>query len=307
MHAKKESMKTKLPAIIACLLWGSAFAGAKIGFEYTTPLHLSGMRFMLAGLLLIPFLIWQQTDWKANLKEWKYMSLFGLLQTAIQYGLFFMGLNYVPATVAAIIIGGGPLFVAVMAHFMIHNDRLSTQKIFSIALGLTGVVFISVSKGLTLETDHFFWIGIGLLLVSNITGAFTNIIVARNKTRVSPVMLTAFANFTGGALLYIISCFTEDYEKQPYTAEFYGALLWLACIPAISFSIWYTLLKRPETKVSELNIWKFITPVSGALLSWLLLPGEFPDFYSVTGIVIISAALILLQLKLRSKPNPNRT
>ena len=40
-------MKTKILAIFACLLWGSAFAGAKIGFEYTTPLHLSGMRFML--------------------------------------------------------------------------------------------------------------------------------------------------------------------------------------------------------------------------------------------------------------------
>lgn len=294
-------MKTKIPAIIACLLWGSAFAGAKIGFEYTTPLHLSGMRFMLAGLLLVPFLIWQKTDWKANFKEWKYMALFGVLQTFIQYGLFFMGLNYVPATVAAIIIGGGPLFVAIMAHFMIDNDKLSSHKVFSIALGLTGVIFISVSKGLTLVTDSFFWIGIALLIISNITGAFTNIIVAKNKTRVSPVMLTAFANFTGGVLLYIVSCFTEDYEIKPYTTEFYGALVWLACIPAIAFSIWFTLLKRPETKVSELNIWKFVTPVSGALLSWLLLPGESPDVYSVMGIIIISAALIMLQLKPQSK------
>lgn len=290
-------MKIKILAIIACLLWGSAFAGAKIGFTYTTPLHLSGMRFTLAGLLLLPFLLWQGVDWKANLKEWRYMLLFGLLQTFIQYGLFFMGLNYVPATVAAIIIGGGPLFVAVMAHYLVHNDKLSGRKIFSIILGLTGVIFISISKGLTMATDHFFWLGICLLLISNMTGALTNIIVARNKTRVSPVMLTAFANFTGGILLYIVSCFTEDYNIKEYTLEFYGALLWLAAIPAVAFSIWYTLLKRPETKVSELNIWKFVTPVSGAILSWMLLPGEHPDIYSVTGIVIISAALILLQLK----------
>ena len=290
-------MKTKLLAIFACLLWGSAFAGAKIGFTYTTPLHLSGMRFTLAGLLLVPFLIWQGVDWKANLKEWRYMALFGLLQTFIQYGLFFMGLNYVSATVAAIIIGGGPLFVAIMAHFMIANDKLSGRKVFSIILGLTGVVFISVSKGLTLTTTHVFWIGIFLLLISNITGALTNIIVAKNKNRVSPVMLTAFANFTGGILLYTVSCFTEDYALQPYDATFYGALVWLALIPAVAFSIWYTLLKRPETKVSELNIWKFVTPVSGAILSWILLPGETPDLYSVTGILIISSALILLQLK----------
>lgn len=225
------------------------------------------------------------------------MALFGLLQTSIQYGLFFMGLNYVPATVAAIIIGGGPLFVAIMAHFMISNDQLSGRKVFSIVLGLAGVVFISISKGLTLTTTHIFWLGIFLLLISNITGASTNIIVAKNKNRVSPVFLTAFANFTGGILLYIVSCFTEDYTIQPYDLKFYGALVWLALIPAVAFSIWYTLLKRPETKVSELNIWKFITPVSGAVLSWILLPGEKPDFYSITGIVIISAALILLQFK----------
>ena len=228
------------------------------------------------------------------------MALHGIVRIATNFHpvrIVFHGAELCAATVAAIIIGGGPLFVAIMAHFMIANDKLSGRKVFSIILGLTGVVFISVSKGLTLTTTHLFWIGIFLLLISNITGALTNIIVAKNKNRVSPVMLTAFANFTGGILLYTVSCFTEDYALQPYDATFYGALVWLALIPAVAFSIWYTLLKRPETKVSELNIWKFVTPVSGAILSWILLPGETPDLYSVTGILIISSALILLQLK----------
>lgn len=35
-------MKTR--AILACLLWGSAFVGAKIGFEYASPIYLSGLR-----------------------------------------------------------------------------------------------------------------------------------------------------------------------------------------------------------------------------------------------------------------------
>lgn len=290
-------MRTKLPAIIACILWGSAFAGAKIGFEYTTPLHLSGLRFTLAGLLLVPYLIYQKTDWMANLKEWRYMLLFGFLQTFLQYGLFFMGLNKVPATVAAIIIGGGPLFVAILAHLTIHNDKLSARKLFAILLGLAGVVFISVNKGRVSDTGTEFYFGVALLIISNITGAFTNIIVAKNKNRVDPVMLTAFANFTGGLLLLIASFFQEVPTTSAYTAEFYGALIWLAGIPAVAFSLWYTQLRRPETKVSELNIWKFIVPVTGAILSWLILPGESPDAYSVTGILIISTSLIVLQFK----------
>lgn len=288
-------MKVKLPAILACILWGSAFAGAKIGFEYTTPLHLSGMRFMLAGILLVPFLIYQRTDWKTGLKQWRYMLLFSFLQTFIQYGVFFMGLSRVPAAISAIIIGAGPLFVALMAHFMVRNDRLTLRKSTAIALGMTGIVFISIAKGVSIHTDASFYLGVFLLIVSNIVGSATNIIVARNRDRVSPILLTAFANFTGGVLLYIVSYFTEEWHIKNYTAEFYIAWVWLAIIPAAGFSIWYSLLKNPEIKVSELNIWKFIVPVSGVLLSWLIIPGEKPDIYSLTGILIITTALITLQ------------
>lgn len=298
-------MNTKLLAILACLLWGSAFAGAKIGFTYTTPIHLSGMRFMLAGILLIPLLIYQKVDWKKTIKEWRYMLLFGLLQTFLQYGLFFMGLNKLPASVAAIIIGAGPLFVAIMAHLSISTDKLTPRKMLAIALGLTGVVFISVSKGSFAGGDNMqFYLGVFLLIISNIIGGATNIIVAKSKKDISPVALTAVANFSGGLLLYVVSFFTEDYTIKPYTGEFYLALLWLAFIPAAGFSIWFTLLKRPGVKVSDLNMWKFIVPVTGVVLSWILLDNEHPDSYSVIGIIIITTALLILQSKQRQTSVP---
>ena len=49
-------------------------------------------------------------------------------------------------------------------------------------------------------------------------------------------------------------------------------------------------------KVSELNMWKFIIPVTGCVLSWLMLPDARPDVPSVLGIVIITAALLILQV-----------
>lgn len=223
------------------------------------------------------------------------MLLFGILQTFIQYGLFFVGLNKVPGAVSAIIIGGGPLFVAIMAHFTIKDDKMTVRKVLAIALGLTGIVFISLTEGGVEQVDPTFYYGVALLIISNIVGASTNIIVAKNKGRVSPVMLTAFANFTGGIILYVVSLFTEDRYIKDYEAEFYFALFWLALIPAAAFSIWYTLLQEPGVKVSELNIWKFVIPVTGAILSWTLLPNEVPDIYSIIGICIIATALIILQ------------
>jgi O-antigen/teichoic acid export membrane protein len=42
-----------------------------------------------------------------------------------------------------------------------------------------------------------------------------------------------------------------------------------------------------------LNLWKFITPVAGAILSWLLIPDEHPEWLTISGMIIITVSLIL--------------
>jgi len=288
-------MRTK--AILACLLWGSAFAGAKIGFQYADPIYLSGMRFTLAGILLMPVMRIKKVNLAASLRHWRFMLLFAFLQTFLQYGLFFIGLDKVPGATAAIIIGGGPLFVAIMAHLTLANDKMTTRKIVAIILGLSGVIFISLAKGQFTSDNPSFYPGVALLLLSNLVGGYTNIMVVKKKEyNISPIALTSFANFTGGIMLLITAFFVEKPEIKIYPAEFYLALVWLAFIPAAAFSIWYSLLQRPNVKVSELNMWKFVIPVSGCILSWILLPDEKPDIPSVIGIIIITLALQILQL-----------
>lgn len=292
-------MRTK--AILACLLWGSAFAGAKIGFQYADPIYLSGLRFTLAGILLMPVMWLKGVRLAPALRHWRFMLLFAFMQTYLQYGLFFLGLDKVPGATAAIIIGGGPLFVAIMAHFSLPNDKMTLRKIIAILLGLSGVVFISLAKGQFTSDNPGFYIGIGLLLLSNLVGGYTNIMVVKKKQyNISPIALTSFANFTGGLMLLLTSFVLEKPEIKGYPAEFYLALLWLAIIPAAGFSLWYSLLQRPEVKVSELNLWKFVVPVSGCILSWLLLPGEKPDVPSIIGIIIITLALQILQFPERT-------
>lgn len=287
----------RIRAILACLLWGSAFAGAKIGFQYAEPIYLSGMRFTLAGLLLVPVMFAQKVNIKTELKHWRFMLLFAFVQTFLQYGFFFMGLNKVSAATSAIIIGAGPLFVAIMAHLTLANDKMTLRKVIAISLGLTGVVFISLARGSISSSDPSFYIGIGLLLLSNLIGSYTNIMVVKRKSEnISPMALTSFANFFGGLMLLIAAFIIEKPALEIYPAKFYFALLWLAFIPAAAFSLWYGLLQRPNVKVSELNVWKFLVPVSGCILSWILLPNEVPDAISVIGIIVITVALLLLQV-----------
>lgn len=287
----------KLRAIFACFLWGSAFAGAKIGLQYAEPIFLSGIRFTLAGLLLLPVMMFRKVNfWSEIKKHWLFMLLFAVVQTFMQYGLFFLGIDKVPGATSSIIVGAGPLFVAIMAHLSFKNDKLTLRKTAAILLGLSGIIFISLAKGKISTGNPEFYTGVGLLLLSVLVGGYTNIMVAKKKkSNISPYALTSFANFTGGIMLLITSLIVEKPTTFHFPAEFYGALLWLAFISAAGFSLWYGLLNRPDVKVSELNIWKFLIPVTGSILSWILVKGESPDFPTILGMVVISAALLMVQ------------
>ncbi|MFR9524136.1 MAG: DMT family transporter [Rikenellaceae bacterium] len=298
MKVTKNSWSFYALALFANILWGSAYAGAKIGFEYMPPMMLSGVRFSLAGALLIPVIFFLKIDWREQFRRhWRFMLLFGFVQSFLQYGIFYMGLSLVPGAVSAIIIGSGPLFIAVMAHLTLKDDRLDGRKIFAVLLGLAGVVLISLTGEELATSDKFYW-GIALLLASNIIGSYTNIMVVKQAKGLSSILLTMVSNLSGGVMLFLASLFVEPTQAlhSHLPLEFYLTLIWLAIIPAAGFSIWYYLLALPEVKVSEINIFKFIIPIVGVLLSWLLLPDEYPTWSTVAGIVIMSTAVLVLQL-----------
>ena len=282
--------------MICCALWGSSFAGAKIGFQYCSPIMLAGLRFSLAGIILIPVLLIGKRPFLSLFKHWRYMLLFGFIQTFLQAGLFFMGLNDVPGAVASIIVGLGPIFVTVMAHFTIKNDSFSLRKTISCIVGFSGIVFIALNKKGLDTTSTEFYLGITLLVVSNIIGASTNIIVKKQQhLNVSPVALNSFSCLAGGVMLLISALIFEPTTLNHPPLEFYFSLLWLAIIPAAGFTIWYYLLAQDSVKVSELNIWKFSVPIIGSVLSWILLKNEEPTWPEIVGIGIISIAIIVLE------------
>ncbi len=304
MPNKIFSPKVALLAVLTCFVWGSAFPFAKLGFEYMPPLRLSAYRFILAGLLLLPLLFAQRYNWRELRGQMGFVMLFGFIQTFCQYGLFYYGLNMAPSAISAIIIGAGPFFVAMLAHFLVPGDRLNLRKLSSILFGLAGVAFISIKGDVSLEEYPQFYLGVVILTLSNIIGSYTNIMVVNHKTKLNNAALISVSCVFGGILLLLFSLFMEPDGPKGligYPLEFYGALLWLALIPAIGFTTWYYLLQLPGVKVSEINIWKFTVPVFGVILSWILLSNESPNLYSILGIVIISFSIIFLQTSPQKK------
>jgi drug/metabolite transporter (DMT)-like permease len=93
--------------------------------------------------------------------------------------------------------------------------------------------------------------------------------------------------------MYLLSIPVEGIHHGPFPGRYWLILFWLSFMAAFAFSLWFKLLQRPGVKVSELNLWKFLIPVVGAILSWLLVPDEKPEWLTVSGMVIITVSLIM--------------
>ncbi|MCP4310525.1 MAG: DMT family transporter [Bacteroidetes bacterium] len=300
--AGHSSINTAILAIISCLLWSSAFAGVKIGLQYTTPLQFAGIRFFIAGLIVFPFALRNNPRYFKILRNNLGMILFfAFLQTFLQYVMFYTGISMIPSAVAAIVIGSQPLFVAVVAHFLMPGDRLTLLKTSVILSGILGVILVSMGKDPYSVTGTIALAGILLMVGINILSGFTNVLVARESNMIPPLVISSASMTIGGAALFLFSLPIEGLHFEAKPAPYYISLLWLSLLSAFAISIWITLLKRPGIKVSDLNLWKFLIPLFGAILSWLLIPGENPEAFSITGMAVIALSLLALNLVNRKK------
>ncbi len=297
-----KQINTAILAIISCLLWSSAFAGVKIGLQYTTPLQFAGFRFFMAGMIVFPLAFRNNPGYFRILRNnLKIILLFAFLQTFLQYVMFYKGINLIPAAVAAIVIGSQPLFVAVVAHYLMPGDRMTRLKTLVILSGILGVFLVSMGKDPNSITGNIVISGILLMVAINILSGFTNVLVARDKKMIPPLVISSASMTIGGAGLFLFSIPLEGLHFEAKPAPYYISLVWLSFLSAIAISIWITLLKRPGIKVSDLNLWKFMIPLFGAAMSWLMVPGEEPQLLSVIGMVIIAISLLVLNLVNRKK------
>ena len=281
-------------AIVACFLWSTAFAGVKIGLKYMPPLQFAGIRFFISGLLLIPVFGKLKTYFNTIREHFGFIMLVAFLQTVLMYSLFYTGINMVPGSLGAMVIGSGPLFAAIVAHFAMTNDKMNIKTTSGIFLGILGIVIINYGRQTSGIAGAREILGVFILIGNNLVSGLYNVVVMKSKRKIPSLVLSSASLGIGGIILMLISILVEGIHLVKFPTEFYLSLSWLSFLSAAAFAIWFVLLQRPGVKVSYLNTWKFIIPVFGAVLSWMLLPNESPDVYAIIGMLVVASAMLVM-------------
>ncbi|WP_121616301.1 DMT family transporter [Virgibacillus halodenitrificans] len=291
-------------AIFCAILWGSAFPVLKVSYDELqmapndtiAKIVFAGWRFLMAGLILLIGMLF--VNWRRLLvtrRQFMFLVLFGIIQTALQYYFFYNGLGKVSGMQGAILVSSGTFFTVILAHFFYHNDRLNWKKAIGLVAGFGGVIVANWGSELQLS---FQLTGEGYMILAALTGAIGTIMAKELAVGIHPFALTGWQLTIGAALLLVIGLPRLDEGAITFTPLGYGLLIYSALLSAAAFALWYSILKY--NKAGEISMFKFITPVSGAVLSAMFVPGERLNLFIIGALFLVAVGIIAVNYKGRA-------
>lgn len=285
-------------ALFCCVLWGSAFAAIKSGYELFhvdtqnpfSVMVFAGSRFTLAGLLILIFsLLFTRRLPLPPRSEWYKVSLYALVQTTLHYALFYVALANSTGVKSAILNGSGAFFLVLLSHFFFKDDRLNGKKILALTLGLAGIIILNL-KGSGIDLN-FTFLGEGFMLLASVCGAFGNIMTKRLGVRTKPTALAGWQLFLGGSLLLVIGLTFGGRLGEAESGAWF-LLFYLAALSATAFSIWALLLRYHP--MSRIGIFQASVPLIGSIGAWLVLGEAFWNLQNIIAVGLVTASIVLI-------------
>jgi drug/metabolite transporter (DMT)-like permease len=176
-------------------LWGGTYLGMKIGLEAFPPFLMAGIRFLIAGVILYPFLRVRGKP-APNRSQWIGATLVGGLLLMGGNGGVIFAEQSVASGLAALGLAAVPLWAALFSGLF---GRWPTRlEWFGIGLGFIGVVLLNLENGMQASP-----IGAIALLIAPVSWAFGSIWSQRLPLP-EGLMASAAQMIAGGVLLIVL-------------------------------------------------------------------------------------------------------
>lgn len=275
-------------AMVCCLLWGSAFPCIKIGYrlfhigasDTGSQILFAGIRFTLAGVLTILFgSIGSRKLLRPAGTSLHLIVKLSLVQTVIQYLLFYIGLAHASGVKSSIIEAANVFLALLISGVLFRMETLGIKKVAGCLIGFAGVVLINLTgNGLD---GSMTLLGEGFVFFSAVSYAFSSVLIKKFSQYENPVVLSGYQFGLGGVILAAAGLGMGG-KLEGFSFASVGLLLYMALISAVAYTLWAVLLKY--NPVGKVAVYGFMNPVFGVILSALLL-GEQNQAFTLQGLV----------------------
>ena len=276
-------LKADLLLFMVAIIWGTAFVAQGIAGQYGVAYLFNGVSFMLAGLILIPFV---PRGTKISKDQWKWMLIAGVIlciATAMQQ----VGMLFTKVANASFLTS----LYAVFTPFLLWiGFRERPHWVDLIAVSMAGVGAFMLSTGGQFQVQA----GDSIELIGSLFWALHFVVLGKYASKFESISFASGHFIISGSINFIIGLFVEDVSILS-ALPLIGAILYRA---TLSIGIGYTLQVwgQKHTPPTDAALILSLEGVFAVIAAWFALKQTLLPI-QIIGCVVIFLAVLISQLK----------
>jgi drug/metabolite transporter (DMT)-like permease len=275
------------------MIWATSFIIVKLVLDEISPLTISGLRYFIGALILLPFML-REKDESIPAKMWFVLLVLGIAQYTIGNGAIFWSLEYLSATTVSFLMGSITIATLIGGIFWLKEIPSQLQIVGIIVALVGGTLFFAegIEAGEKIGLIIFF---VGMLGITYFTLAGRKI--ARAGT-VSTLKLTGVPLLLGGIVTLLIAIPIEGIPSA--SSSTWSLVLVLAAVNTALGYFLYNHALQVLTAI-QMNIILSLTPIWTAIFGFFLLD-ERLELLQMIAMAIVISGVVLVQIK-RKEPS----
>ena len=273
------------------LVWGSSFLWIKIAVEHMGPMTVGALRQFIGLLGLAVVVAIRKQPFPRDPRTLLAYVVLGVLQSAIPFALIPWGETKIDSGLAAILNGTMPLFTILIAHFWLHDEKVTPARLGGLVVGFAGVVVLG-GRDLTPGGLHGTLWGQLAILVATLSYAAATTFSRRYLRGEPPLVQATMVVLVGDALLWSAIVAVERPVHLPAAPIAWVAVAWLGLLGScLAYLLYFYLLRAwGATRVSLVT---YVFPIIGLVLGITFL-GERVDWQLALGSLLVVAGILVV-------------
>ena len=285
-------LKSPLPYLalfVAHLIWGANFVIAKLTLWEFPVMSLAFLRFFLAFILLVPFLlVFSKKDLKVKIEHWPKLFGAAILMVTLNIAFFFEGISRTSAISASSLTMSIPIFSVLIAWIFLR-EKIYFVNFLGVLFGLLGAMVILGLPLIFLGSYSSTELTGNLFILLSSLSSVVGIIFAKQLLKTyHPIILSTI--FFGIASLSFLFPAILEYVQNPAWINKVSVLgvLGLFYMALMSSVVAYFLLSWAIEKVDivQASMFEYINPAVTATLAVPIL-GERISFSFIIGTCLV--------------------
>ena len=286
-----------------CFVWGTTWLGMKVGIAAVPPGAFAGLRWTLAGVVLLGLRRWRGELVRPPPRLMVRLVGVSVLMVSLNQVIQLYGLKYITAGLAAVISSALTPVALLGFAVVLGQEGFNWRQIGAIALGILGVGVLFGPAALAGTLNGWDVAGAGGVIIGCLSYCLGSVLARPMMRTLEPVQMAGLTDLIGGGILLVSSLVLEPGALGALAFDWgwpaIVAWLYLLVPGALISTTMYFLLVR-DWGASKTGTYAFISPVI-AVMAGCTLFGEKLDWGDAAGMTLMLSGA---GLALRGRTRP---